>query len=72
MAAKHKVTVTTRPTNTWGSGAERRAAQMAMISTHQAELKQEAADRRAERANRDAPAASTSRKAAAARRPNSR
>jgi hypothetical protein len=72
MATKHKVTVSTRPTNSWGSGAERRAARIAMISTHQAELKQEAAERRAERAKRNAPAASTPRKAAAARRSNSR
>ncbi|MGZ4284260.1 MAG: hypothetical protein ACXVHB_08795 [Solirubrobacteraceae bacterium] len=72
MAAKHKVTVSTRPTNSRGSTAERRAAQIASLSTQQAELKQEAAERRAERANQNAPAAFTPRKTAAARRSNSR
>lgn len=50
MAAKHKVTVSVRPTNHRPSTAERRAAQIAALSTQQAELKQQAADRRAERA----------------------
>ncbi len=61
MAAKHKVTVTTRPTNNRASAAERRAAQIASLSTQQAELKQEAAERRADRANQNTPAASTPR-----------
>jgi hypothetical protein len=69
MAARNKVTVSTRPTNTRGNAAERRAAQIASLSTKQAELKQEAADRRAERA---AAAPSGPRKAGAARRPNTR
>jgi len=72
MAAKHKVTVSRQPTNRWPSTAERRAAQVASLSTKQAELKQEAAERRAERASQNAPAASMPRKAAAARRTNSR
>jgi hypothetical protein len=71
MAARNKVTVSTRPTNPRGTTAERRAAHIASLSTQQAELKQEAADRRAKRAN-NPPAASTPRKTAAARRSNSR
>jgi len=59
MAAKHKVTVSTQPTNHRLTTAERRAAHIASISNKQAELKQEAADRRAVRAKRTAPAAST-------------
>jgi hypothetical protein len=54
MAAKHKVTVSVRPTNHRPSTAERRAAQIAALSTQQAELKQQAADRRAERATESA------------------
>jgi hypothetical protein len=72
MAAKHKVTVSTGPSHHRGTTAERRAAQIAALSTQQAELKQEAAERRAEHANQNAPAASTPRKAPAARRINSR
>ncbi len=71
MAAKHKVTVSVQPTNRWPSSAERRAAQVASLSTRQAELKQEAAERRAERANQTAPAAATPRRAATTRRSNS-
>jgi hypothetical protein len=71
MAAKHKVTVSTGPTNGRGTTAERRAAQIAALSTQQAELKQEAAERRAERANQNPSAAFTPRKAAAARRSSS-
>jgi hypothetical protein len=72
MAAKHKVTVSVQPTNRRPSSAERRAAQIASLSTKQAELKQEAAERAAARANQNAPAASTPRRAATARRSNSR
>jgi hypothetical protein len=72
MAAKHKVTVSTRPTNPRGTTAERRAAQVASLSTRQAELKQEAAERRAARAKQSAPTAPMPRKPAAARRSNSR
>jgi hypothetical protein len=59
MAVKHKVTVSTRPANSRGTTAERRAAQIASLATQQAELKQEAAERRAERANQSASAAAT-------------
>jgi hypothetical protein len=72
MAAKHKLTVSTGPAYARGTTAERRAAQIAALSTQQAELKQEAAERRAGRANQNAPAAFTPRKPAAARRSNSR
>jgi hypothetical protein len=71
MAAKHKVTVSTGPTNHRGTTAERRAAQIAALSTQQAELKQEAAERRAERAIENASAAPMPRKAPAARRSGS-
>ncbi|MEA2214322.1 MAG: hypothetical protein QOF83_4270 [Solirubrobacteraceae bacterium] len=54
MPAKHNVTVSTRPTNPRPSTAERRAAQIASLSTKQAELKQEAAARREERAIKSA------------------
>jgi hypothetical protein len=59
MPARHKVTVSMQPTNHPLSSAERRAAQIASVSTKQAELKQEAAERAAARAIRDAAAAST-------------
>jgi hypothetical protein len=55
MAAKHKMTVSTQSTNRYRpNSAERRAAQIAWLSTQQAELKQEAADRRAQRAIKNA------------------
>lgn len=58
MAAKHKVTVSIQPTNRRPTSAERRAAEIASRSTQQAELKQEAAERRAKRAlNSTAPPA---------------
>ena len=72
MAAKHKVTVSTQPTNHRPSTAERRAAQIASLATEQAELKQEAAERRAEHARRNTPATSRPRKGAAATRSKSR
>lgn len=68
MAAQRKVTVSMQPTNHRPSSAERRAAQIASLSTRQAELKQEAAERRAQRANDAAPDAATPRTAARARR----
>jgi hypothetical protein len=72
MAAKNKVTVSVQPTKQRPSSAHRRAVQIA-ISTKQAELKREAAERRAKRAlNSNAPAASVPRKAATARRSNAR
>jgi hypothetical protein len=71
MAAKHKVTVSTQPTNRRPSSAERQAARMASISNKQAELKQEAAERRARRANQNAPEASAPRKPAATKHSSS-
>jgi hypothetical protein len=70
MAAKHNVTVSAQPTSRRLSSAERHAAQIASLSTKQAELKQEAAERRAERAKRTA--APAPRQPRAARRSNSR
>jgi hypothetical protein len=72
MAVRNKVTVSTRPTHPRGNAAERRAAEIASLSTKQAELKQEAADRRAARANQNPPAAPGAGRTAAARRSNSR
>lgn len=63
MAAKHKVTVSMQPTNRRPSSAERRAAQIASLATQQAELKQQAADRRDERAAKSAADALTTRRA---------
>jgi hypothetical protein len=50
MAAKHKVTVSVQPAKHRPTSAERRAAQIEMVSTKQADLKREAAERRAKRA----------------------
>jgi hypothetical protein len=61
MAAKPKMTVSMQPTNHRPSTAERRAAQLVALSTRQAELKQEAADRRDERAAKSAADAFTAR-----------
>ncbi len=55
MAAKKPVSVSVTPPKHRPSSAERRAAQIASVSNKQAELKQEAAERRAKR---DAPSAS--------------
>ncbi|HEY3946715.1 MAG TPA: hypothetical protein VGL78_15910 [Solirubrobacteraceae bacterium] len=49
MAAKHKVTALVGPTTPRASSAERRAAQIAALSTQQSDLKREAAERRRER-----------------------
>ena len=46
MAAKHKVVVSQRPNAQWPSAAERRAAEVQALSSKQAQLKQEAAERR--------------------------
>ena len=59
MAAKPKMTVSMQPTNHRPTTAERRAAQIVALSTRQAELKQEAADRRDQRATRSAADAPT-------------
>jgi hypothetical protein len=47
MAAKSKVTVSTEPAKRILSTTERRAAQFAEVANRQAELKREAAERRA-------------------------
>jgi hypothetical protein len=49
MAAKNKVTVSVQRTAPRPSSAERRAAQIASLSTKQAELKAQAAERRQKR-----------------------
>jgi hypothetical protein len=59
METQHQVTVPKRPTNHRLSSAERRAARIASLSTQQSELKQEAADRRAQRAIKSAAEAVT-------------
>jgi hypothetical protein len=53
MAPKHKVSVSVQPAKHRPTSAERRAAQVEMVSTKQAELKREAAERRAKRALKD-------------------
>jgi hypothetical protein len=50
MAAKQRVTVSAQPTTLRPNSAQRRAAEFAAVSTKQAELKHEAAERRAKRA----------------------
>jgi hypothetical protein len=73
MAAKNPVTVSVSPTRHRPSSAERRAAQIATISTQQADLKREAAERAAKRAlSTDAPPESTSRRSTSRRRSNAR
>ncbi len=68
MNAKHTVTVSRKPPTGRPTTAERRAAQVAALSTKQAELKREAAERRALRAAQDPPAGSKPGKASGARR----
>ena len=72
MAAKNKVTVSVQPTKQPPSSAQRRAAQTATVSTKQAELKREAAERAKRALNSNAPAASMPREAATARRSKDR
>jgi hypothetical protein len=73
MAVKQKVTVSMEPTARRPSSAERRGAQIATASTKQAELKREAAERRAKRAmNGNVPVASMPRTSGNARRGNAR
>jgi hypothetical protein len=62
-APKHKMTVSMQPMTGRLTSAERRAAQVASLSTRQAELKQEAADRRAKRAAEGPPTEPVPRKA---------
>jgi hypothetical protein len=61
MASKPKVTVSMQPTNHRPTTAERRALQIAALATRQAELKQEAAERRAQRAAQSTPDAVSAR-----------
>ena len=72
MAARNKVSVSVQPTNRRQTSAERRAAQIASVSNKQAELKQEAADRRAKRASEAAPATLAPRTPPTTRRSKSR
>jgi hypothetical protein len=73
MGAKNKLSVSVRPTTPRPSAAERRAAQIAMLSTKQAELKHEAAERRRTRGlHSGAFAELPPHKTAAARRSNAR
>jgi hypothetical protein len=68
MTAKQKVTIGLQPATRPPSYAQRFAAQAARVSTKQAELKREAAERRAKRASdSNAPAAAIPRKSATAR-----
>lgn len=55
MAANKKLTVSVGPQAQRLSGAERRAAQIELLSNKQARLKQEAAERRSERASQTRP-----------------
>ena len=52
MPARNKVTVSSEPSKRTLSTTERRAAQFAEVANKQAELKQEAADRRASQASK--------------------
>jgi hypothetical protein len=53
MPPRSKVTVSVQPAKHRPTSAERRAAQVEMVSGKQADLKREAAERRAKRALRD-------------------
>ena len=57
MATRHKIKVSTDPTNRRLTSSERREARLAEISGKQGELKREAAERRAQRASQDGVAA---------------
>ena len=72
MAAKHKVTVSVQPTSYRPSSAQRRAAEVEFLSTQQAELKQQAAERRAQRVEQSPPASPRPRNAATLKRSTSR
>jgi hypothetical protein len=56
MAPRNKVTVTAQPTRHRPTTRERRAAELEALSGHQAQLKREAAERRAKRAAAEAAA----------------
>ncbi len=68
MAARNKVTSSVQPAQHRPTSRERRAAQFEAVSTHQAQLKREAAERRAKRAAAEASAQAAPRKAPTARR----
>lgn len=57
MAANQKLTVPVQPINRRPSSAQRRAAEAASLANKQAELKQEAAERRARRLDQNVAAA---------------
>jgi hypothetical protein len=54
MPPKSKMTVTVQPARHRPTSKERRAAQVEAVANHQADLKREAAERRAKRAAADA------------------
>lgn len=58
MATKHKMTTSVQPVARRPSPAEQRAAQAALLSDKMATLKQEAAERRAQRDKQTSAAAS--------------
>jgi len=71
MRGKNKVTVSMRPATSRPSSAERRAAEIARLSTEQAELKQQAAARRRQRdPEENAPPSPSTGDAGAPKRPN--
>lgn len=72
MPPKNTVKSSTRPAKPFLNGAERRAAEMAAVAGKQAQLKREAAERRAERARREAEAPSQPRQNTVIRRPRAR
>lgn len=77
MATRHKVSVSNDPTKHRLTSNERRAARLAEISNKQGDLKREAAERRAKAAKQagakgNSSTASGPRRAASARRSNSR
>jgi hypothetical protein len=72
MAVKQKVTVSVQPTTRRPSSAQRLAAQAATLSMKQAELKREAAERRAKRAEQQRPSGIDAAQIGNARRYNAR
>ena len=68
MPPKNPVNASVRPVTPHRSGAERRAAEVAAIAGKQAQLKREAAERRAERTRREAEALPQPPKSTARRR----
>jgi len=69
MTLKKTVNSSTQPVKPRLSGAERRAAEIAAVAGKQAQLKREAAERRAARAQREAEAPPQPPKRAVIRRP---